>query len=89
MEGTIRTERSARSRETITQFIERSLGRGGRAQSRSWFMGTFGARFFAEFWRCWNPVYGYALYYWSYRPLRRILPRAAAGCVLAATALHV
>jgi D-alanyl-lipoteichoic acid acyltransferase DltB (MBOAT superfamily) len=33
---------------------------------------------FAGFWRQWNPVYGYFLYYYSYRPLSRVMPRAPA-----------
>ena len=32
----------------------------------------------AAFWRYWNPVYGYYLYYYAYRPLRRFLPRLLA-----------
>jgi hypothetical protein len=39
---------------------------------------SFGARSSIAFWRYWNPVYGYFLYYWSYRPLRRYLPRPIA-----------
>jgi hypothetical protein len=39
---------------------------------------SFGARSFVAFWRYWNPVYGYFLYYWSYRPLRIYLPRPIA-----------
>lgn len=34
-----------------------------------------------DFWRYWNPVYGYVLYYYCYRPLRRFLPRPWA-CLL-------
>jgi MBOAT, membrane-bound O-acyltransferase family len=33
---------------------------------------------FAEFWRTWNPVWGYYLSVWYYRPARRVLPHAAA-----------
>jgi hypothetical protein len=36
---------------------------------------------FAGFWRRWNPVWGYYLLYWCYRPARRVLPRAAAVLV--------
>jgi hypothetical protein len=39
---------------------------------------ALGARSFVAFWHYWNPVYGYFLYYWSYRPLRRYLPRPVA-----------
>jgi hypothetical protein len=37
-----------------------------------------GARSFADFWRLWNPVYGYVLLFFVYRPLRQRLPRPAA-----------
>jgi hypothetical protein len=39
---------------------------------------SFGAKSFASFWRYWNPVYHYCLYYLSYRPLSRLLPRPVA-----------
>jgi hypothetical protein len=39
---------------------------------------SFGAKSFASFWRYWNPVYHYYLYYWSYRPLTSLLPRPVA-----------
>ena len=42
------------------------------------FRRSFGAGTPAEFWRYWNPVYGYYLYYRCYRPLRRWLARGPA-----------
>ena len=36
---------------------------------------SFGAKSFADFWRYWNPVYHYFLFYWVYLPLRKLLPR--------------
>jgi hypothetical protein len=68
----------AAAKLSLTRFIERRLGTGGWNQTRNWIGGTFGARSLSEFWRTWNPVYGYFLYYYSYRPLRRLLPRAPA-----------
>lgn len=41
-------------------------------------MEVFEAPSFAAFWRRWNPVYGYVLTFYVYRPLSRILPRRAA-----------
>jgi hypothetical protein len=35
----------------------------------------------AEFWRPWNPVWGYVLAVWCYRPARRVLSHAAAVMV--------
>jgi D-alanyl-lipoteichoic acid acyltransferase DltB (MBOAT superfamily) len=42
------------------------------------FIRPFGAPSLAAFWRRWNPVYGYILYYYSYRPLLQVMPRTAA-----------
>jgi len=36
---------------------------------------SFGASSYTAFWQYWNPVYGYYLYRFCYRPLRSILPR--------------
>jgi hypothetical protein len=36
---------------------------------------------FAGFWRSWNPVWGYYVRWWCYRPARRVLPRPAAVLV--------
>ena len=45
---------------------------------RNWFMRSFGAGTFSEFWQYWNPVYGYFLAYYIYAPLREICPRPMA-----------
>lgn len=66
-------------RVTFTQYLEFRLGTdGGRSAWFNFFVKSFGARSFSEFWRLWNPVYGYILYYFSYRPLARVLPRPLA-----------
>lgn len=44
-------------------------------------MHPFTAASFAEFWRRWNPVYGYFLGYYVYRPAARHLPRPVAVMV--------
>ncbi len=51
---------------------------GGTTAWFNFFIKPLGASSFAGFWRAWNPVYGYFLYYYSYRPLAVFLPRAAA-----------
>ncbi len=68
------------SRITLGQFIERRLGKGTDtgALLREMFVRSFGAGSFQDFWRYWNPVYGYILYYYCYKPLRRVLPRPVA-----------
>ena len=62
---------------TLHQFIASRLGPGSSPGQllRVMLARAFGAGSFDEFWRYWNPVYGYYLYYRCYRPLRRLLPR--------------
>jgi hypothetical protein len=65
------------SRPTLTAFIAERLGEEqdpGRLLSIM-LARAFGAEDFRLFWRYWNPVYGYYLYYFCYRPLRRVFPR--------------
>jgi hypothetical protein len=64
---------------TFRQYLRRRLGPlGGRSAWFNFFIRPFGAPSFAVFWRRWNPVYGYFLYYYSYRPLTRLVPRTMA-----------
>ena len=44
----------------------------------NWFAKPLSAKSFAGFWRMWNPVYGYVLLFFVYRPIRPYLPRFAA-----------
>ena len=67
---------------SFTQYLRFRLGpAGGRKAWFNFFIRPFGAASFAQFWRLWNPVYGYFLYYFSYRPLARVIPRPAAMMV--------
>jgi hypothetical protein len=69
-------------RISFSKYLRFRLGRrGGRTAWFNFFLKPFGASSFDEFWRRWNPVYGYFLYYFSYRPLRRVLPRPLAVLV--------
>jgi hypothetical protein len=80
-----------RSRVTFQRYLEFRLGPPGPRRWYNFFVKPFGARSFAEFWRLWNPVYGYFLYWYSYRPLSRVMPRPAAKMatfVLCGFALH-
>ena len=64
---------------TLRQYLRFRLGSaGGGSAWFNFFLKPFGAASFAEFWRRWNPVYGYYLYYFCYRPLSRGLPRPLA-----------
>jgi hypothetical protein len=64
---------------TLNQYLRFRLGaKGGASAWFNFFIKPFGASSFARFWRQWNPVYGYFLLYYSYRPLSRVMPRAAA-----------
>ncbi len=54
----------------VRRYLEYKLGReGGRKAWFNFFIKPFGAASFAQFWRLWNPLYGYFLYYYAYRPL--------------------
>ncbi len=68
---------------TVVQFIEQRLGgeRDVAALLKRMFVLSFGAGSFREFWRYWNPVYGYFLYYYCYKPLRHVMPGSL--CVIA------
>ena len=72
------THRRPGPRPTLAAYVERRLGRGSTTMLRNWVLRSFGAGTFAEFWRYWNPVYGYVLTYYVYRPLRSVLPRPVA-----------
>src|SRR5690348_16822353 len=65
-------------RPTLNQYLARRLGQGSATMLRTWVVKALGAPSFTEFWQYWNPVYGYFLYYYAYRPLHRFLPRALA-----------
>jgi D-alanyl-lipoteichoic acid acyltransferase DltB (MBOAT superfamily) len=66
-------------RLSLTRYLRFRLGStGGGTAWFNFFIRPFGASSFAQFWRLWNPVYGYYLYYYSYRPLSRVMPRGAA-----------
>ncbi len=66
-------------RWTLRRYLDYRLGRqGGRKAWFNFFLKPFGAASFAQFWRLWNPLYGYFLYCKVYRPLSRVLPRAGA-----------
>lgn len=62
---------------TYAEYERRRLGNpdtrwAGIAYS---FRRSFGASSFAGFWRYWNPLFSYYLYYRCYRPLARFVPR--------------
>ena len=65
----IRTELS------LNAYIEQRLGHTAGEQLINFLAKPFGAVSFAEFWRYWNPVFGYYLRYAVYQPLRPYLPR--------------
>lgn len=71
-----------RSKPSFTWYLQHKLGRkGGRTAWFNFFIRPFAASSFAEFWRQWNPVYGYYLTYYLYRPLARTMPREVAAFI--------
>jgi hypothetical protein len=64
---------------SLSAYIERRFGAGSPGQQlAAMITRSFGAGSPAEFWRYWNPVYGYMLYCRCYRPLRRWFARGPA-----------
>src|SRR5215203_1711587 len=87
--GTIVVRRLPGSQSSITlmkkipgfhTFILRQVGDPKHVWrfARNWFVRPLSANSFSRFWYCWNPVYGYPLLFYVYRPLRRPLPRSCA-----------
>ncbi len=70
-------------RVSLAEFIALRLGNASEpgALLGRMFCLSFGAVSFRDFWRYWNPVYGYVLNYYCYKPLQRLLPRPV--CVVA------
>ncbi len=68
---------TTQQRLTLTQFIALRLGKSNEPAVllKSMLARSFGAGSFRDFWRYWNPVYGYYLFYYCYKPFGRILPR--------------
>jgi hypothetical protein len=62
---------------TLKQFIELRLGKQTSEINmlKEMLVLSFGTNSFHEFWRYWNPVYGYYLYYKCYKPLQKYLPQ--------------
>ena len=61
-------------------FISRRLGDPRHPVRFLWnfFLVPLCSRSFGEFWRLWNPIFGYVLIFFVYRPLRRRMPRPVA-----------
>ncbi len=76
---TFRPDKTPRRSVTFREYLRRRLGpTGGRTAWFNFFIRPFSASSFAQFWRLWNPVYGYFLFYYSYRPLTHVMPRTLA-----------
>ena len=45
---------------------------------RNFFLVPLRSRSFGEFWSLWNPIFGYFLIFFIFRPLRRRMPRPLA-----------
>src|SRR5215207_840968 len=61
-------------------FIVRRVGEPKHVLrfARNRFVRPLCASSFSKFWNYWNPVYGYVLLFYMYRPARRFLPRPVA-----------
>ena len=68
------------SKMTLAEYIRRRNGvpAGSPGSLRNMLNRSFGAGSFAEFWRYWNPIFGYGLGRYVYSPLKRVVPPAPA-----------
>ncbi len=80
MQKRLATEGRSRRRLTLALYIRRRNGVpvGSRGSLRNMLRRSLGAATLADFWRYWNPVFGYYLGTYIFSPLRRVLPRALA-----------
>ena len=73
---------AAHRRPSLARYAGRRIGDGTTEQQLfNLLVRPFAAPTFGGFWRTFNPLYSYYLYYWSYRPLRRRLPRPLAELI--------
>jgi hypothetical protein len=73
-----RERRPGPGRPPFRAYLDRKLGGTTAERWFNFFLRPFAAPSLAQFWRRWNPVYGYVLTYFVYRPARRVLPRRLA-----------
>ena len=66
------------SKPTYREYEQRRLGHSVNqlAGIAVMFRRAFGSSTFAGFWRYWNPLFSYYLYYYCYKPLDKFLPRS-------------
>jgi hypothetical protein len=76
----------------MSEYVERQNGvpLGAPGSLRNMISRSLGAASLAEFWRFWNPIWGYALGRFVYSPVRRLLPPVLAVIITFAVsgALH-
>jgi len=65
------------SHKTLKHYIHLRLGRGNFFEIlKSMFVKAFRAKTAKEFWNYWNPVFGYFMLFYFYKPLTNKVPRA-------------
>lgn len=71
------SQRGQRRGISLGQYVKRRNGvsLGGSGSLRNMLQRSFGARSFAGFWRYWNPIFGYYLGRYVFRPVSRSAPR--------------
>ena len=69
-----------RSRLTLTRYVlaRNGVPLGGSGSLQNMLRRSLGAASFASFWRFWNPIWGYYLARFVFRPSKRILPHPLA-----------
>ncbi|MEA2096204.1 MAG: hypothetical protein U9P73_05890 [Candidatus Cloacimonadota bacterium] len=66
-----------KSHKTLKHYIHLRLGSGNIPDIlKSMFVKAFRAKSAKEFWNYWNPVFGYYMLFYFYKPLTNKVPRA-------------
>jgi D-alanyl-lipoteichoic acid acyltransferase DltB (MBOAT superfamily) len=78
-EGKRLNHRVNRNDLTLLDYVRRRNGvpLGARGALTNMLRRSLGARSFAGFWQYWNPIFGYCLGRYVYKPLKTILPAPA------------
>ncbi len=61
---------------TLTEYVKKRNGVpiGSSKSLRNNLYRSLGAKNFSTFWNCWNPIFGYYLGKFIFKPLKRIIP---------------
>lgn len=76
----VHSTHSANQKIALTKYILKRNGvpLGNQKSLRNMLFRSLGAKDFATFWNYWNPIFGYYLGYYIFKPLKKFLPTTMA-----------